>query len=1126
MPQRAYFSRFLTLFVLILFCLPPILTSGSHLVLAMEEDSEHLSLETTPSQEDNTDTNQATVEESSQETSLEESSTQAENHDSKVQAVQESGLQHSETSRIDSGYVAILPLDAKGDIQLNTSQQSNAQIALLGEDGQVTITSPTEQNRYIPKNKQAAQQVQQVLGSFAQVSYDDAYTFLQPRERSFDRLAITTELRKQLGRQPSPEEITTSLRRYYLDKLDMREAFTNVQHNLDSLLTAVFERSEQVDIQRIEQHKLQILLGLTYLERQYSFQFNGISAKHLLLLHPEFIGGVNSSAIERLIQLGQVSYIDLELGNANQTFSKKLAPYTSDTGLQNWLDRMVAMFVPQLEPANWFTQTSHAVILETNSLRADTRIYEKMRYNPRLARQLIALLTVSPDSVYAISTMSSVTYGAVGTYMDAAQVGSGEKFQTQLQKIAQQQEQFFDTWYRITDKKDELLASSIIVIDSLQALGQPGQSARTLWSPSTGEKALRGVREFITPLNFYRSYFQVAAEASTSSQSFSYFIHKALTQEGQETFTHEVTHLLDKTVWFNGLGTRTGQGPEVFARGLFESQDVSIGASSYKPIFNLNFAYELGDSRVQNASPSRFETEADLQTYMQGVLDVIYTLDYAEAKASLTKPASDKALLYYQMSLIPDNNPRRASNQVKDSIQVISPEQAETLHTVHDLIAQGMISSRFTFQGIKATGTVEPNGYYTIPLFQPIYAALQNNAGSVGDISFRRNAYDLLGEYGYKNGMVAYLSNQYGGTDQAALTAILAGEFNGNLVSFKQGMFQRRIDQANRLKPITGFANFNEIEQAMIQAVEEDLAKMKINQKNQRPLAEGVSAVDNLKLHIFQSYLQETNDFRNSIYQPLMSQVTEEELLPIPITDNHQDDPTLWEGETRITPGTEGQKKISRTWQTEDGVKIGQPTVTETVLQDMKPRIVYHGKKPVHGQKTWTETLPIPISSEERVDPQLEIGKIRIVEGFPGKKVITYTQKTFKGQPVGQPTTTEVIKTPMKKKIIYKGSKPTPTYKVSYQFISQDSNKKLPKEVSQLLPNDTKTYSSGQVIVAKQPSTKAITLADGSWTFVGYDKEKISIENDNIRFVGRWAFTPKPDPKPDPKPNPKPNPKP
>ena len=61
---------------------------------------------------------------------------------------------------------------------------------------------------------------------------------------------------------------------------------------------------------------------------------------------------------------------------------------------------------------------------------------------------------------------------------------------------------------------------------------------------------------------------------------------RVLDDRGSATYSHEMTHLLDRTVLFNNHGRRDGTGAEFYARGIFEN--------SYTPetdtYFNLNLS--------------------------------------------------------------------------------------------------------------------------------------------------------------------------------------------------------------------------------------------------------------------------------------------------------------------------------------------------------------------------------------------------------------------------------------------------------------------------------------------------------------------------------------------------------
>ena len=48
--------------------------------------------------------------------------------------------------------------------------------------------------------------------------------------------------------------------------------------------------------------------------------------------------------------------------------------------------------------------------------------------------------------------------------------------------------------------------NEIIIIDTMQKYGTDKDSASSLWVPENGSNTLSGVREFISPFNFYSSY--------------------------------------------------------------------------------------------------------------------------------------------------------------------------------------------------------------------------------------------------------------------------------------------------------------------------------------------------------------------------------------------------------------------------------------------------------------------------------------------------------------------------------------------------------------------------------------------------------------------------------------------
>lgn len=83
---------------------------------------------------------------------------------------------------------------------------------------------------------------------------------------------------------------------------------------------------------------------------------------------------------------------------------------------------------------------------------------------------------------------------------------------------------------------------------------------------------------------------------------------------------------------------------------------------------------------------------------------------------------------------------------------------------------------------------------------------------------------------------------------------------------------------------------------------------------------------------------------------------------------------------------------------------------------------------------------------------------------------------------------------------------PVARYTVDYAFASSTAGKQLPGEVLALIPNDAKEYVNGEEVVAKDPSKTSVDVADGAWTFDGYQQNKYTVNNSNITFIGTWTF--------------------
>ena len=708
------------------------------------------------------------------------------------------------------------------------------------------------------------------------------------------------------------QEVKDMLRTEYLQKLSIQESFDQTKTQAESSFKKIAshtlgiigdtpENRSKVK-QELEQYKEQILLGLSYINRFYNIQFGDTNIRDILAFNPSSFGNKTMTALDSLKKLGSMSYEEMKLTNSPQTFTKYLSTITGKASLKEFLDSNRQLFTSD-DADTWLKKSSQAMIVEKPSKEnpsAHVGLYSKLIAGEKDPRKqeanmaaILGLLNVKEPSVYVISNMATITYGNIGSYIDTSLAQSNPtKYQTELarvksliEKAAVQQANYVDTLYRITkpENRDKLLTNRLIIDTMKKYTSNPNDQIDSTWSSAAGNGADKGVDQFMTPMNYYSPVIKVGAEAN--GLGVRYFIDRVLDDRGSATYSHEMTHLLDRTVLFNNHGRRDGTGAEFYARGIFEN--------SYNPekdtYFNLNFVYDESDKNgFYNKTPDRFKTAEDLKSYMKGSFDVLYTLDYLEAEASRNLSAEDKMSYFKKITPITSTGPRTwvdyRNTAVKpthksEEIQALTLEDAKKLTDIDSLIDNHIMVNRYIIAGFSDKGKIAANGYYTVDMFDTIYGVSQNDSGMSGDITFRKQAFELMAALGYYEGFVPYVSNQYKNqaeeegkplSDKYIFDNILGKSY----AAFKKEQITERVEKLGKLKPIT--INYNgkeevidskeKLQELMNKAVKEELAQIKAGNTTVKKFKFIETPVQKLKKAIYKAYLKDSDDFRQSIY--------------------------------------------------------------------------------------------------------------------------------------------------------------------------------------------------------------------------------------------------------------------
>lgn len=701
-----------------------------------------------------------------------------------------------------------------------------------------------------------------------------------------------------------------------LTELYLDEQFTKTKEHLTETLkkllsadAAVSGNNDIIDnyiVDKIKRNKEALMLGLTYLERWYDFKFDKASAKDLLMFHMDFFGKGNTSPLDAIIELGKSGYNNLLAKNNVVTYNALLTNNYGTKDLFSALEGYRKAFAPHQTNNEWFKSQTKAYIVEEKSNIEEVKtkqglvgtkysigVYDRITSATWKYRNMVLpLLTLPEKSVFVISTISSLGFGAYDRYRNSEHKAGkdlNDFVEENARETAKRQRDHYDYWYRILDDNArEKLYRNILLYDAYK-FGDDNTVGKAT-EVADFDNPNPAMQHFFGPVGNKVGHNQHGAYAT--GDAVYYMGYRMLDKDGAITYTHEMTHDSDQDIYLGGYGRRSGLGPEFFAKGLLQAPDHPDDATiTINSILKHSKSDSIESRRLQVLDPTtRFNNADDLKQYVHNMFDVVYMLEYLEGNSILKLDTNQKQQLLRKVTNEyhpdPDGNKVYATNVVRN----LTVEEVERLRSFNDLIDNNILSAR----EYKA-GTYERNGYYTIKLFAPIYSALSSEKGTPGDLMGRRIAYELLAAKGFKDGMVPYISNQYEEdakqqgqtinlygkerglvTDELVLKKVFDGKYK-TWAEFKTAMYQERVNQFGNLKQVAfkdptkrwpsygtkTINNVDELQALMDQAVLKDAEGPRWS--NYDPEID--SAVHKLKRAIFKAYLDQTNDFRSSIFE-------------------------------------------------------------------------------------------------------------------------------------------------------------------------------------------------------------------------------------------------------------------
>ena len=704
------------------------------------------------------------------------------------------------------------------------------------------------------------------------------------------------------------------------DNLYLDREFDKVKTNIAEHLRKVLAMDKSINTigagvveyvsEKIKKNKEAFMLGLTYMNRWYNINYDNINTKDLSTYKFDFNGNNSTSTLDTIIELGKSGLENLQGSNTVGLYGNYLAQLKGEDTVFDFVEAYRKLFLPTKTNNQWLKDNSKAYIVESKSSIKEVRekqeaatadskymlgVYDRISAPSWGYRNmLLPLLTLSEESVYVMSNLSTLAFGSYERYRDNVNgnILSGDALRTyvrgRVDLTAKRLRDHYDIWYNLLNAEaKERLFRSLIVYDGFRVKNEAGE----LYWARLNDKNIASIRDFFGPVGkWYEIRPTDGAYANGSAMHF--VTDRLLDDLGPTVYSHEMVHNSDSNIYFEGYGRREGQGAELFALGLLESAE---SLSSHGLVLNTVYEGNKDDlNRVHAYNPvERFNSDEAIQSYMHGSYDVLYTLDAMEAAAVLGQSNDVKKKWFRKLENYYVRDPRyNNETHAGNKIRPLTDGEVAQLTTLESLIDNNIINRR----GYDDNREYRRNGYYMINMFSPVYSALSNSKGAPGDIMFRKIAYELLAEKGYHKGFLPYVSNQYAGeafargnrtfsawfgrdvglvTDELVLEKVFDGEYE-TWGDFKKEMFYERIDKQDNLKPITiqyelGKANSTkevtitsaqEMQELINEAVARDITN--IDRATSHAPA---SWVHLLKQKIYNAYLRITDDFKESIYK-------------------------------------------------------------------------------------------------------------------------------------------------------------------------------------------------------------------------------------------------------------------
>ena len=814
----------------------------------------------------------------------------------------------------------------QGNKLTNENLLNKKVISVIGMRDNEFITDLSEANKILVHYSDKTKDIFTVSPKESKVSQIKEYSINELKDIVYtpnmiekDRTSIESKIKEKLNsvelqsdgiynlmdKRNNPQENTTERRKGYVRDLFLEESFEEVKNNLDSLANKLLlnydfqlndtKASEEVLLQKVENNKEKIMLGLAYLNRYYGINFDNMNIKEIMLFKPDFYGK-NIDVLDFLIKIGS-SERNVKGDRTLEAYRENIGGTLGIDELNGFLHYNMNLLTGFTDINDWFKDATkkNLYIAEPETSFEDFKNKKHRAYdglnNDVHSRMILPLLNLKKAHIFLISTYNTMAYSAFEKYgKNTEEARNG--FKKEIDKVAKAQQNYLDFWARLSSDKvrNQLLKSQNVVPSPVwDNMNAQGYGWLDKYGHKNGSLDYAPSRELFGPTGrYYPPNWNMGAMAKIwtdpyKEDSVYYMITDMISDFGISAFTHETTHINDKMVYLGGWRHREGTFVEAFAQGMLQSPSVSNPNGEYGAL-GLNMAYERENDGKQwyNYNPNKLRNRQEIDNYMKRYNEAMMLLDYVEAEAVLSKNLTDNSQWFKKVDRKMRekgsyNNNLVAPNQWDLVRDLNDNEKAIKLNTIADLVNNNFATKHGVGNGVFKPEDFTPNSsYVTVNMMAGIYGG-NTSDGAVGALSFKHNTFRMWGYFGYLDGFLGYASNKYKDTanrenkgllsDKLIIQKVSGGRFN-TLEEWKNTWYQEVYNKATSKGFVSitvdneQISTYERLKKLFNEAVQKDLDELSDN-KVKNKYRNTVS----LKEKVFKQLLKESDGFSNEFFK-------------------------------------------------------------------------------------------------------------------------------------------------------------------------------------------------------------------------------------------------------------------